>query len=99
MSRTRDRKANKNENTIVLRIRFHTDKLSKRGKGWIIPKHAWEVGKVEIEGNRSHDIVPSETASFTSLMELPKAIEKILIKHEVKLHLSRHMAKYLVCER
>lgn len=96
MSPTRDRKANRNERTIELKIRFHTDKLSDRGSGWIIPKHAWEVGKVEIIRNQSHGIVPSEIASFTSLMELPRAIEKILVKHEIKLHLSRHMAKYLV---
>ena len=49
-----DRKANTKERTIELRIRFHTDGLSTKGKGWIRPKHAWPVGKVQIIRNESH---------------------------------------------
>ena len=87
-------RANPRKRMVELRIRFWTDELAGE-KGYIMPKHAWTSGVVRMERNDSHGIEPQNARHFNSLMEIPSAIEKVLIQHGVKLHLLRNMAKYI----
>jgi len=48
-------------------------------KGMIRPKHAWGVGWIALEANKSHGIA-SAVASFNSLAEIPATLEKLFHK-------------------
>ena len=80
---------------IEVKIRFWTDHIADE-EGKILPKHAWSSGVARMQGNRSHGIVPKNPLPFDSLMDLSAAIEKVLINHDVVLHPSSRMKKYLV---
>jgi hypothetical protein len=81
------------ERMIELKVYFWTNDIAE-GRGFIVPKHAWASGWVVMESNKAHGIQPGKNEVFHSLMELPAAIERVLIKHEIKLHHSSKMHKY-----
>lgn len=90
-----EREAVHGERMIELRVRFWTNNIAE-GEGQILPKHAWASGVVRIEANESHDIDSGRTIPFQSLLDLGSVIEKVLIEHDIKLHVPRRMLKYVV---
>ena len=82
------------ERMIELRIRFWTDNIAER-KGKVIPKHAWAAGVVMLDRNKTHNIKPLNPTPFSTLMELPGVMEKVLVKHGVHLHTYGRMKKYI----
>ncbi len=87
-------KAKYRERMIEVRVRFFTNGIDPR-KGYIVPKHGWPNGTVQIDRNESHGIEPGNALHFASLMEIPLAIEKMLIKHDIKIHRARRLANYI----
>ena len=81
------------ERMIEVKIRFWTNGFVE-GRGYIKPKHAWASGVVRMERNESHGIVPKGATHFHSLMDIPAAIEKVLINHSISIHRSNKMEKY-----
>ena len=81
------------EKMIEVKVRFWTDKLTDDPEK-IIPKHAWASGVVRIKGNKSHGIKPEFKAHFSSLMDIPSAIEQVLTAHNIKLRMGPQMKKY-----
>lgn len=87
-------KAQHRERMIEVKVRFWTDDLAGE-KGYIIPKHGWTGGSVQMDRNASHGIEPGKPMVFNSLMEIPAAIEKALCHQHIKLHTLRRMADYI----
>jgi hypothetical protein len=92
------REAKHGEKMIELKIRFWTDDLTER-RGTIRPKHAWAAGVVRMAPNRAHGIKPKNPRPFNSFADLQVIVERVLIDHGVKLHLSPPMRKYLESEK
>lgn len=89
------RKAAYGEKTIEIRVHFFTNQLARRG--YVRPKEGWTRGTVGITTNESHGIEPgSRPRHFNSLMELPAAIERVLIENGITLHTASKMDKYIV---
>ena len=88
------KRAAQGENMVEVRLRFWTNNIAK-GKGNIVPRHAWTSGVVRIQANESHGIVPRNPRPFQSLLDIGAVVEKVLIEHGVVLHQSRQMKKYL----
>ena len=79
---------------IELSVHLYTEEISPN-PGTIIPKHAWAHGVVRIKRNASHGIIPIEDRHFHSLMEIPAAIEQVLIDNEITIRKSTKMRKYI----
>ena len=80
---------------ISINISFWTDGIATQ-EDRIVPKHAWTGGVVKTVRNDSHGIKTSaDPIPFNTLMELPSAIEKLLIREEIMLHLNSKMRKYI----
>jgi hypothetical protein len=88
------RQAAQGEKMVEVRIRFWTNDLAE-DKGKINPKHAWGSGVVLMDRNRSHGISPQNPVPFTSLLDLPAKIEKVLIDHGITVHKSNRMKRYM----
>jgi hypothetical protein len=88
------REAKYGEKMIEVKVRFWTDSLAGEA-GKIVPKHGWTSGVVRIESNKSHGIKPKHPHPFNSLLDVGAAIEKVLIDHDIVLHPSRRMKKYI----
>ena len=82
---------------IEIRVRLWTDNIAE-GKGQIVPKHAWDAGVVLMGGNSTHGIVAGNPIPFNGFAELPAKMEKALIAHGVKVHLSKRQRRYIVAE-
>lgn len=92
-------KAKRGDHMIEIKVKFFTDGIDqKKRKDYIVPKHGWINGTVQVDRNEAHGIVPDEAEHFNSLMEIPLAIEKVLIKNEIKLHRARRLDDYLVVD-
>lgn len=91
---TEEREAPRGERMIEVKLRFWTNEIAE-GKGRIKPKHAWTTGTVTIERNDAHGILPVRGYHFGSLMEIPSAVEKVLMEHGIQLHLCRKMDRYV----
>lgn len=79
---------------IEVKVRFWTNDLATT-PGHVQPKHARTSGVVRIKRNELHGIVESKPIPFHSLLDIGAAIEKLLIRHGIKLHPSRAMRKYM----
>lgn len=90
-----DREAKFGERMIELKVCFWTDGIAE-GKGYIRPKHAWTRGEVRIIKNDPHGIDPVRGYKFNSLMEIASAIEKVLVEHDIQLHLCSKMDRYVL---
>jgi hypothetical protein len=88
------REAKHGEKMIEVKIRFWTDKLSPEGT--VIPKHGWTSGVVRMQANKAHGIQPKHPRPFNSLLDLGAAIERTLKEHDIVLHVSDGMKKYVV---
>jgi len=93
MVRTGYQRAKRGERMIELKVCFWTDGFAE--KGYIKPKHAWTRGDVRIIRNDAHGIEPKRGYKFNSLMEIPSAIEKVLVEHGIELHLCSKMDRYV----
>ncbi len=93
-SKLEEKEAAHGQKMIEVKIRFWTNDIAE-GKGKIIPKHAWSSGVVRMEGNKAHGIEPKNPLPFHSLLDVGAAIEKVLINHDVVLHTSKRMKKYI----
>ena len=91
------REAKHGEKMIEVKVRFWTDNIAEE-PGKILPKHAWPGGVVRMERNEPHGIKPQKPVIFNSLMDLPFAIEKVLVNHDIILHLGGRMKKYFQVE-
>src|SRR3990167_311694 len=89
------REAKHGERMVELRVRFWTDGIAE-GDGQVSPKHAWGGGMVRMKPNKSHGISSARPVPFNSLMELPAAIEKVLIQHGIRIHPVGKMRKYVM---
>jgi len=87
-------KAGSKERMIEVKVRFFTNNMAGK-RGYIVPKHGWTNGSIQMDRNDSHQIEPGSPKMFNSLMEIPAVIEKVLIDHEIKLHRVRKASKYL----
>ena len=88
------REAKHGKRMIEVRVRFWTNDLAD-GKGRIQPKHAWGSGVVRMVPNDAHGIQGGEPLIFNSLAEIPAKIEQALIAHDVTIHKSTKMKKYV----
>lgn len=76
-----------NEKMIEVRLRFWTNNLADRPSDRrVLPKHAWDTGTAEMTTNKTHGIQSQDPVPFNSMMEIPRAVEKVLLQHGVKLH-------------
>lgn len=82
------------EKMLVLNVRLFTNNIAK-GTGKILPKHAWAAGVVTIRPNDAHGIKAEEQELFHTLLDLPVAIEKLLVKAGIVLHVGERMRRYL----
>ena len=86
--------ASHGEKMIEVKLRFWTNEIAGES-GKIKPRHAWTSGVARIERNDSHGIKPGNPVPFNSLLEIGTAVEKVLIKHNITLHIGKNMNKYL----
>ena len=89
------RQAKRGQRMIELKVCFWTNDHADT-KGYIWPKHGWTTGEVRITRNEPHGIIPVGGQKFGSLMEIPSAIEKVLMKHDIQLHRCPKMDNYVV---
>ncbi len=89
------REAKHGEKMIEIKVRFWTNNLTPQ-KDNIIPKNGWASGVVRIAKNDTHGVKSKHPIPFNSLMEIPAAIEQVLVQHGIKLHIDRAMKIYLV---
>ncbi len=82
------------EKMIEIRLRFWTNDIAPE-KGQVRPRHAWTQGVVIMQRNQTHGIEPQKYRHFHSLLEIGAVIEEVLVDHDVCLHPSPRMAKYL----
>lgn len=82
---------------IEIKVRLWTDSIAS-GKGVIRPKHAWGAGVVRIDRNTEHGIVPGKALPFNSMAEIPSRIERCLMEHGIKIHLSSRERRYIVSD-
>ena len=78
---------------IEVKVRFFTNNIA--GKGKVIPKRGWTRGVVRFKRNDVHGLKDGNPIVFNSLMELPRAIEKLLIREGVVLQTVASMRKYI----
>ena len=64
-------------------VRFWTNEIA--GPGPIKPKHGWDSGMIHITANPSHRLKSIKAVPFQSLMDLPRAMEKVIIECELTL--------------
>ena|ERR1700732_4219096 len=89
-----ERTAKHGEKRICVKVEFWTEKLAREA-GKIRPKNARTSGTVRMQRNDAHGIKTGNPIPFLSLMEIPSAIEKLLIREGVTLHLNPKMKKYV----
>jgi hypothetical protein len=80
------------QKTIELQVRLWTNEIGSGGK--VLPRHAWDRGVVSTVPNDAHGISRFQVP-FNSLAELPLAVEKLLVKAELRIHPSERLSKYL----
>lgn len=91
--KSRSVRAAPDEKMIEVKVRFWTDSIAPNGD--VMPKRAWAKGNVRMQRNETHGLRGKPDVKFNSLLELPAAIERLLIAHGVVLHPSTKMRKYV----
>jgi hypothetical protein len=94
MSDGQQKRAIHGQKMIEVKVRFWTNDFAD-GDGQIRTKHARTSGVVRLKRNDLHGIKDIKPIPFHSLLDLPAAIEQLLIREEIKLHPSRRMRKLL----
>ena len=89
--------AMRGQKMIEVKLRFWTNSIADQ-KDQIIPRHAWTAGVVRMETNHSHGIKSGTPKPFHSLLDVGSVIEEVLIEHDVVLHPSNKMCKYIDIE-
>src|SRR5688572_23689175 len=91
---TQSQEAKQGEKMIEVKVRFWTNDIAPEDRK-VLPKHAWSSGVVRIDRNNTHGITPGPPRPFQSLLDVTSVIEKVLIDHNIVLHPSGRMKKYL----
>ncbi|MCG3150642.1 MAG: hypothetical protein PCFJNLEI_04131 [Verrucomicrobiae bacterium] len=94
MAKLKAVKADIGERMIELKVYFWTNNIAK-GKGRVLPKHAWSSGMVRIEPNDAHGIVGRKPKPFHTLLDLGTTIQNVLIQNGIILHPGRRMEKFV----
>ena len=93
-----EQEAKHGEKMISLDVRFWTDGIAET-QGMIVPKHAVAAGVVKLNRNDSHGIKTTpDPVIFNTPMQLLEAIEELLIREGITLHLSSTMRRYVSTE-
>lgn len=92
MSEPKPVKAAKSEKMFEIRIRFWTACMDDDPEK-VLPKHGWDSGMLHVTANDTHDLRSIEAVPFHSLMDLPRAIEKVILECGT-LHQSHRSRKY-----
>jgi len=82
------------EKMITLSVRFWTDGIAEE-EGKVLAKNGWVHGVVRMDRNDSRGIEPGKPIPFNSLLEIPLAIEELLIRKGVTIWLNSKMKKYV----
>ena len=82
------------ERMIEIKIKFWTNNIA-RSRGQVVPKRAWDSGMVLIERNAAHGIVPRKPLPFHGVMDLSRAIAKVLVAQGITLQLNAKSRKLL----
>ena len=53
---------------------FWTDGIAPEGKGYIVPKVAWDYGAVNVRAKKAHGIKSTEAVLFNSLDDLTDVV-------------------------
>lgn len=93
-ARIEEQEAKHGQKMIEVKVRFWTNNIAE-SDGKIVPRHAWTGGVVRIEKNTAHAIDPGQPIPFNSLLDVGAAIEKVLLEHQIVLHASTRMKKYI----
>ncbi len=94
MAKRKTVKAEIGQRMIELKVYFWTNNIAK-GKGKIVPKHAWSAGMVRLERNEAHGIAGRKPKPFHTLLDLGTTIQNVLIQNGIVLHPGRRMEKYV----
>ncbi len=82
------------EKMIEVRVRFFTDQIAGK-KNYIIPKHAWDSGFVDMANNKTHGITAATPQPFNSILDLQSVVAKVLVEHAVTLHANTKLGKLI----
>jgi hypothetical protein len=85
------------ETMITLTVKFFTDHLAK-DPNMVRRKHAYTCGAVYMTKNETHGTRSGKTFKFNSMAELPLAMQKCLIAHDITLHPSKNDRKIFKIE-
>jgi hypothetical protein len=89
-----EKKTNK---MIQVKIYFWTNGMVPQ-KGGVLAKHAWDCGHVVLPANPKHHIRAGGRKQFRTLLQLGSAIEELLQKNGVTVHMGRGSRKYMSAE-
>ncbi len=82
------------EKMLVVELRFFTNDLGRKD-GRVRPKHAWSGGMARLRANPSHGIEEEGTkVPFYTLLGIPGAVEKLLVRRGITIHASPKERKY-----
>jgi hypothetical protein len=82
------------EKMLEVKVRFFTNAISGK-PGTVIPAHGMTKGFVRMDHNEAHGIRGGRPRPFNSLMEIPAAIEQVLIDNRVQLYAAAKTGKYI----
>lgn len=83
------------ERMIEISMKFWTNNISTKD-GYIVKKECWDSGVIRLTTNKAHGIKQNGSpVPFHSLLELPRAIEKVVMTHGIKLRIGSRSQKYL----
>jgi hypothetical protein len=72
------------ERTIVITVRFWTNKIAEK-RGHVIPKVCWDKGVIDVLENHSHGLKRlNDPIPFNSIAEIPAKIEQIFKQKGIK---------------
>lgn len=82
------------EKMLELKVLFFTNGIARR-RDAVIPGHGMTRGTVRMDRHIAHARGGGRARPFNSLMELPAAIERVLLDHGVTLHARGKMQRYI----
>ena len=83
-----NKQSNHEPKTLCIEVLFFTDGIAEQ-KGEIVPKHTLDSGVVRalVGRNSRHGIVNKNPIPFNGMHDIPRAVRKCLIQHEVVQHI------------
>jgi hypothetical protein len=87
-------RATHGEKMLELKVLFFTNGIARR-RNAVLPGHGMTRGTVRMDRHIAHALGGGRARPFNSLMELPAAIERVLMDHGVTLHARGKMRRYM----